>query len=140
MHINGFKINIEIEDLHIRIKDLRGHIMAQVTGTFTVTVNPAGPPPNPLALTPPGGSLPSETVGVPVTDAVTTISGGQAPYTLAITAGALPDGVSLAQAQNPDGSVLISLSGAPTAPGAFSFDLQVTDAGGASATGSFTRG
>lgn len=48
-------------------------------------------------------------------------SGGTAPYSFAIIAGALPTGVSL------DSSTGVA-SGIPTAPGIFSFTVQVTDA------------
>ena len=121
----------------IEVTDLPGDQMSQVTGTFTIHVNPSGPPPNPLTLTPPGGKLPDETQGTATSDAVATVSGGQQPYSFALSSGALPDGVALAQSNNPDGSVLVSLSGTPTTPGDFSFDLQVTDAAGATA-GSFS--
>ena len=107
--------------------DHEGDEMATVTGSFSVTVNPGGPPPSPLALTPPGGSLPAETVGSPTTDKVATVSGGKPPYTFSLASGALPDGTSLTQTTNPDGSVDISMAGTPTNPGSFSFGLQVSD-------------
>ena len=54
--------------------------------------------------------------------------GGRAPFTWAVSTGAMPSGVTLAS----DGTI----EGAPTAAGDFSFDARVTDASGASATGS----
>ena len=53
-------------------------------------------------------------------------SGGTAPYTFAVTGGALPPGLSL----GPDGV----WSGAPSAPGTYSFAITVTDAKGFTAT------
>ncbi len=58
-----------------------------------------------------------------------TASGGLAPY-LFTTAGSEPTGLTLSG----DGQ----LSGTPTAPGSFTFDVQATDANGCSATGTFT--
>ena len=58
-----------------------------------------------------------------------TASGGLAPYLFA-TAGPVPGGLTLSA----DGQ----LSGTPTAPGSFTFDVQATDANGCSATGTFT--
>jgi hypothetical protein len=55
-----------------------------------------------------------------------TESGGTAPFTWSVSTGSLPPGVSL----SPDGN----LSGTPTATGAFTFTVQVTDANGQSAT------
>ncbi len=70
----------------------------------TITVNPA---------TPPNG-----TVGSPYNQTITA-SGGVAPHTFAVTAGALPNGLMLST----DGT----LSGSPTAAGAFNFTVQATD-------------
>lgn len=65
---------------------------------------------------------------------VLSASGGIAPYSFAVTAGSLPDGVSLAS----DGS----LSGTPTETGGFSFSVTATDSsvgsGPYSGTGSYT--
>lgn len=108
--------------------------MASQTATFTVTVKAAA---QPLTLNPNGGTLPDETVGVAVAgDLVTTVSGGQPPYTFAISAGSLPPGMSLAATSNPDGSETITIEGTPTQAGSGSFDLTVTDAAGATKTAS----
>lgn len=66
------------------------------------------------------GSLPS-----------VSLSGGTAPYSFELTAGTLPDGVSL-------GTVNGAISGSPTAVGDGSATVQVTDADGRSASSSFT--
>ena len=71
-----------------------------------ITVNPA--------------SLPNPVLGVPYSQAILA-SGGAAPYSFAITAGALPNGLSL----NASSGVI---SGTPSASGAFSFTISATDA------------
>lgn len=53
-------------------------------------------------------------------DQTVTASGGTAPYTYAVTSGALPDGLTL----SPGGA----LSGTPTASGSFTFTITTTDA------------
>jgi hypothetical protein len=108
--------------------------MSTVTGSFTVTVAPTTPPPNPLVMTPQGGNLPGETQGSPdAGDQVAQVSGGQPPYGFEITGGALPPGMSLAETANADGSSTVTIEGTPTQSGAFSFNLTVTDTAGATA-------
>jgi large repetitive protein len=63
-------------------------------------------------------SLPDETLNVAYSQAITA-SGGTAPYTYAITAGALPTGLSLSSGG--------SLSGTPGASGTFNFTVTATD-------------
>lgn len=70
---------------------------------------------------PPGG-----TVGVPYSHLLQA-SGGTQPYTFAITAGALPTGLSLNASTG-------LISGTPTTPGTFVFTVQVTDAVAATAS------
>ena len=103
----------------------------QQVATFTVTVSAAQ---QGLTLTPNGGALPDETVGTPVNDEVTTISGGTPPYTFAVTAGAPPDGTQLFSTENADGTETLTLEGTPTTAGDDSFDVTVTDSAGATAT------
>lgn len=77
------------------------------------------------------GSFPEWEVGVPATGALT-ISGGIPPYIgLTITSGALPDGVSLSIVGNQ-----IVASGTPTAGGAWSATLQVSDSASTPASAS----
>ncbi|WP_206750047.1 Ig domain-containing protein, partial [Ensifer sp. M14] len=57
-------------------------------------------------------------------------SGGTAPYSYAITAGALPAGLTL----SPGGAV----SGTPTTGGAFSFTVTATDAYGATGSRAYS--
>ncbi|GAB3385469.1 hypothetical protein GCM10027432_18220 [Lysobacter fragariae] len=72
-------------------------------------------------------TLPDGTSGVAYSEAITA-SGGAAPYSFAVTAGALPAGLSLAS----DGT----LSGTPTAGGTFNFTVTATDS--SSGAGPFT--
>lgn len=113
--------------------------MSTVSGNFTVTVAPATNP-NPLTLTPLGGNLPPEQVGVADPgDIVGTVSGGTAPYTFSVSAGSLPPGMNLVSTDNGDGTETITIEGTPTLSGAFSFTLTVTDAAGATATVSVSK-
>jgi len=73
----------------------------------TITVDPA--------------TLPGTTAGLAYTQAISA-SGGVAPYTFAVTAGALPDGLTLAA----DGT----LSGTTTTSGTFNFTVAATDHNG----------
>ncbi|MDR6840703.1 outer membrane autotransporter protein [Pseudoxanthomonas sacheonensis] len=79
---------------------------------FTLTV---GAPT--LSLTPAAGTL-TVAYGSPYSQAIIA-SGGTAPYSYALTAGALPPGVSFSSAG--------LLSGTPTVPGSYSIALQATD-------------
>lgn len=73
--------------------------------------------------------LPGGTVGASYQQALT-VTGGSAPYSWSVIAGALPGGVTL----NPTGT----LAGTPTTAGTNAFTLQVTDAATAAATKAFT--
>jgi hypothetical protein len=81
------------------------------TGPVSVTVSPIPT----LSLT---GSLPNATLGVPYSQTLTA-TGGITPYTYSITAGSLPAGLSMSSAG--------VISGTPTAVGASSFTVTVTD-------------
>ncbi len=92
--------------------------------TVTVTVSPPT-----FAFTPAAGAL----AGVTVADAydLTIIAAnGTAPYTYAVTGGALPAGLTLAA----DGR----LSGTPTADGAATFTVTATDANNATGTANYS--
>lgn len=77
----------------------------------------------------PCGDTPTITAACPVTDGVVgvpyssviTVTGGTAPYTFAVTSGALPNGLSLNTSTG-------AVTGTPTAAGTFSFVVTVTDA------------
>jgi large repetitive protein len=87
---------------------------------YTLTVN--GPT---IALLP--ISLPAANVGASYSQSVTA-SGGTAPFTYAITAGALPAGLSFRSGG--------SLSGTPTTAGTFNFTVTATDS--STGTGPYT--
>ncbi|MFN7974376.1 MAG: putative Ig domain-containing protein [Acidobacteriota bacterium] len=70
----------------------------------------------------PGSPLPPGTTGTPYS-ATFTGSGGTAPYTFTVTAGALPPGLAL------NGATGV-LSGTPTAQGTYNFTIRATDVNG----------
>ena len=80
---------------------------------YVLTVAPPA-----LTLSPAAGGLPDATLGAPYSQTFLA-SGGAAPYAIAVTAGALPPGLSLSSAG--------VLSGTPSADGDFSFTVTVTD-------------
>lgn len=88
-----------------------------VTGPVTLTVSPA-------ALTLTLSSLPNATVGTPYTSTIG-VAGGTAPYSCAITAGALPAGLTLT------GCVV---SGTPTVAGTANLTVKATDSSNPVAT------
>jgi hypothetical protein len=77
-----------------------------------------------IAVRPANPNLPAGTVGAPYSGAFTA-SGGLAPYSFSVIAGALPPGLTFDPATG-------ALSGAPTVSGAFSFAVQATGSGGCS--------
>ncbi|GLQ45169.1 hemagglutinin [Dyella lipolytica] len=93
---------------------------ATASGSFSLTVSA---PTMSLAPT----SLPNATQNVAYSQNITA-SNGTAPYTYAVTAGALPAGVSLSSAG--------TLSGTPTVFGSFSFSITATDS--STGTGPYT--
>jgi uncharacterized protein YhjY with autotransporter beta-barrel domain len=80
--------------------------------TVTITVNPPT-----VTITP--ATVPAATAGAAYSQTLTAANGA-APYTYAISAGALPAGVSLNTSTG-------ALSGAPTAGGTFNFTVRATD-------------
>lgn len=71
-------------------------------------------------------SLPTSDVGIPYSQTLTA-TGGLLPYTWSITAGALPNGLTL-------GTSTGIISGTPTTAGTFSFTVMVTDSASSTAT------
>ena len=92
----------------------------------TVTVTVTAPT---LALTPAAGALPRGTVGKAYSRVITAAK-GTAPYSYAVTAGALPDGLTL------DGATG-TIGGKPTAAGSFDFTVTATDAYGATGSAAY---
>jgi hypothetical protein len=84
---------------------------------YTLIVNVAPCPP--LTVSP--EMLPAAIVGIPYSQTITA-SGGTTPYTFAVTAGALPPGLSLSSAG--------LLSGTLTSAGNYTFTVTATDAAG----------
>ena len=85
------------------------------SGCGTIVLNPA--------------TLPAATVGAPYSVTITA-SGGTAPYTFAVTAGALPPGLGLSTGG--------ALAGTPTASGSFAFSVAATDVTGCVGTAPYT--
>ena len=100
------------------------------TGPFTatsgtLTLNVAAPT---LAMSPATGALPGATAGASYSQTFTT-SGGTASYAYALTAGALPPGLTLTGD---------TLSGTPNATGTFNFTIRATDSSTGGTGGPYT--
>jgi hypothetical protein len=94
--------------------------MVMKTFMFTITA--------PLVFNP--GPLPDGNVGVMYTAQPLTATGGKPPLAFTVSAGALPNGISLATSG--------AITGTPTNAGMFMFTVTVTDANMATATHDFT--
>jgi hypothetical protein len=96
------------------------------TQNYTITINP------PLGITVPGGgaSLPVGGTGQPYGPVTFTGSGGTPPYRWSACNRPLPPGLAL----SPGGT----LSGTPTQPGTYAFDVCLSDSTGAQTSKSFT--
>lgn len=118
---------------------ITGTPTASGSSTFTVKVTDGNGQSDTQAytvnITAPGGpsitttSLPDALTGAPYAQMVAA-TGGSGPYTFAVTAGALPAGLSMAS----DGSI----TGTPSMVGSNSFTVTVTDSGGQTATRQLT--
>ena len=93
--------------------------IARATGTGTITNDDA-------VVTVGPASLPSATAGTAYSQTLSA-SGGTAPYSFVVSAGALPAGLTLSAAG--------VLSGTPTASGSFNFTATATDSGGSPTSG-----
>jgi hypothetical protein len=133
-------------NMHEESQHIHGHFdfkihggffhMTQVSGSFSVKVSAAAPPPAQLAITPSSGALPDETEGVAiVSDAVAKVTGGVPPYTYSVTG--LPAGVNAVETVNADGSADVTLSGTPSPGDAalspYTVSVVVTDSATAAA-------
>lgn len=106
--------------------DSFAYTATNATGTSTpatVTLTVTAPT---LSLAPVAGALPAGTVGTAYDGSTIVASLGTAPYTYAVTSGALPPDMSL------DGNGTIS--GTPSAEGTYSITVTATDAYGATGT------
>lgn len=81
--------------------------------TYSITVQPP-------TLSLPATALPGGTVGAAYSASITPASGGTAPYSYSLTAGALPIGVTLNAATG-------ALTGTPTVGALFNFTITATD-------------
>jgi hypothetical protein len=98
--------------------------MGGFTGTraYTLVVNPG------IIITP--ATLPDAAFGVAYSQTLMAIGGSGEPFMFAVTAGALPAGLTLSPAG--------VLSGTPTAPGSAMFTVTATDSGGNTAQRAYT--
>lgn len=93
---------------------------------YTITMAAPGCPV--ITLNP--STLPAGVTATPYSQSVTA-SGGTAPYTYAVTNGALPTGLGLNSATG-------SIAGVPVQPGLFTFTIGATDAGGCTGAREYT--
>jgi hypothetical protein len=98
----------------VKVADSAG---ASTTKAFALTINAA------LSIT--TGALPAGDVGTAYSKSLTA-TGGTAPITWSLSAGSLPNGLTLSAAG--------TISGTPTATGTFNFTTKATDAAGAALT------
>jgi hypothetical protein len=116
--VAGTPTTVQTSTFTIKATDANG-LTAQ--RTYTIAINPAIT----LAITPEQWApLTVGNFGNLWIDG----SGGVQPYRWAVTAGALPPGMTLIQ-DNPSGP-LVRVGGTPTTPGTFSWTLRLTDAQG----------
>ena len=107
--ISGTPTTLGTFPFDVTVTDAQGNPSVD-TRSYTISIGSS------VTITTSG--LATGTEGVPYSDALAA-TGGQPPYTWAVTSGSLPAGVTLA----PDGV----LGGTPTAPGLASFTVTVTD-------------
>jgi large repetitive protein len=93
-------------------------------GSQAYTVTIAAP-----TITFPASTLAGGTLGSPYTASITAASGGTAPFSYAVTAGALPGSLALNAANG-------TIAGTPNALGSFNFTITATD--GSTGTGPYT--
>jgi len=118
--ISGTSTAVETANFTIEVTDSYG-----CTGSLDYTVNVVCPV---LALTP--AALPDGNISVPYSQTLVP-SGGTAPYTLDLTSGSLPFGLTFNAATG-------VISGSPTTAGLYTFDITVTDSNGCSTPVTFT--
>jgi large repetitive protein len=121
---------------------LSGTPTAGGTFNFTITATDSSPFPGPFSgnraytvvidpptITLPATTLAGGTLGAAYSASITPASGGTAPYAYAVTAGALPGGLTLNAATG-------AITGTPSALGTFNFSITATDS--STGTGPYT--
>jgi hypothetical protein len=91
---------------------------------------PPPPPASPPAITGPAAALPAATAGTAATGATLVVT-GTAPITFAVSAGALPDGMTLNATSG-------AIGGTPLVSGSYNFTITATNGAG-SASASFSQ-
>jgi hypothetical protein len=120
--ITGRPTTVQTATFTVQAQDQAGNTARR---QFTIRINP----PRPLVPTNAGPLAPG-TVGEPYAIGVFA-DGGTTPYTWTLVGGALPPGLGLQASPG-------RITGTPTAAGTFGFTLRVDDAGGQSATASYS--
>lgn len=120
--VSGVPTTVQTNTFTLRATDDAGQ---QASIAVTIRINP----PLGLTITP---QLPWSPIVGSFSNLWITGSGGVVPYTWTRSAGQFPPGMSLVQ-DNRDGP-LVRVTGTPTAAGAYTFTLRVTDAKGATGT------
>ncbi len=92
---------------------------SNANGSASATIDFVIAGPN-LALSPSGGAVATGRINVPGYSQQFTASGGTAPYSYAVTSGALPSGLSLSTSTG-------AVTGTPTQAGTFNFQITATD-------------
>ncbi len=118
--VSGTPTEKGVFSFSVKAKDTKN---ATGYGAFTISVDE----PDPLELEFTGSK--NATLNAPYS-AVVGAKNGTAPYSFSLLAGSLPPGLTLGS----DGTI----SGAPTAVGAFAFSVLATDSNGVTGTGNFT--
>jgi len=118
--ISGRPTRVQVSTFTVRVEDDGG----STTRTFSITINP----PVTLAITLPGPTAKSGTVGNAYFQNLFA-SGGETPYAWSITGGQLPPGLRLVSASNGN-----RIEGTPTTAGTFTFTLTVRDKRGQQAS------
>lgn len=111
--------------IHHQAQKLDINIMASVAADIEIVVSDAASP----LVVDASGVPTTATVGTPYNGTLKA-SGGVPPYTVALTSGALPDGLALTT-DGPDAGII---SGTPTTAEDSNFELTVTDSADAPAS------
>jgi len=119
--LSGTPTTVQTSSFTVQVSDPTGH---QASRAFTLTIDPAVG----LVITNQSPILAPGTVGTAYAISLFA-NGGVQPFTWAVIAGALPNGLSL------NGNVI---SGTPTARGTFTFTARVTDKQGTQASEQFS--